>query len=118
MGPQIFAAGLEREVSYVKFCRHFSFSNPLMLWKLGLVSRSQVQGRMTSLRWDATHPALWLSARAAPNQVENNLTLSSAERRRFAARTGATISVAREQDLTGRSMTKIAAQRKSISLRP
>ena len=37
-------------------------------------------------------------------QVDNDLTLSSAERRRLAARTGATVGVAREQELTGQSM--------------
>jgi len=72
-----------------------------MLWKLGLVSRSPVRGRVASLRWNATHPVLRPSARAAPDKLKTNLTLSSAERRRFAARTGATISVAREQDLNG-----------------
>jgi hypothetical protein len=39
-------------------------------------------------------------ARAAPNKLTTNLTLSSAERRRLPARAGATVSVAREQDLT------------------
>jgi len=37
-------------------------------------------------------------ARAAPNKLTTNLTLSSAERRRLPARTGAISSVAREQD--------------------
>jgi hypothetical protein len=66
------------------------------------------------LRWNATHPVLWLSARAAPDKLKTNLTLSSAERRRFAARTGATISVAREQELTGPSMTGILRKRKAF----
>ena len=38
------------------------------------------------------------SARAAPDKLTTNLTLSSAERRRLPARTGAISSVAREQD--------------------
>src|SRR6266849_6329682 len=59
-------------------------------------------------------PGALASARAAPDKLITNLTLSSAERRRFAARTGATISVAREQELTRESMTKIAAQRKRV----
>ena len=62
----------------------------------------------TDLCAERDAPGALASARAAPNKLANNLTLSSAERRRFAARTGATISVAREQDLTGRSMTAIA----------
>ena len=37
-------------------------------------------------------------------QVNNDLTLSSSERRRLAARTAATVGVAREQELTGQSM--------------
>src|SRR6266849_5587731 len=63
--------------------------------------KSQVQGCVASLRWNATHPVLRLSARAAPDKLKTNLTLSSAERRRFAARTGATINGAREQDPKG-----------------
>jgi hypothetical protein len=46
-------------------------------------------------------PGALASARAAPDKLKTNLTLSSAERRRFAARTGATINGAREQDLKG-----------------
>src|SRR6266849_7214445 len=43
-------------------------------------------------------PGALASARAAPNKLTTNLTLSSAERRRFAARTGAAVRVAREQE--------------------
>jgi len=62
-------------------------------------------------------PGALASARAAPNKLTTNLTLSSAERRRFAARTGAAVRVAREQELTGRSMPAINAQRKRVCLR-
>ena len=51
--------------------------------------------------------------RAAPNKLMTNLTLSSAERRRFAARTGAPSMGPREQELTRASMTAIARKRKA-----
>ena len=55
-------------------------------------------------RWNATHPMLKLRE-SGSWLLTTNLTLSSAKRRRLPARAGATISVAREQDLTRGSMT-------------
>jgi len=72
-----------------------------MLRKLGLVSRSQIQ-RPWPFAVERDAPGALASARAAPDKLTTDLTLSSAERRRFAARTGATINVAREQELRGK----------------
>ena len=70
--------------------------------------------RQNLLRSKRDAPGALASARAAPNKLTTNLTLSSAERRRFAARTGATTSAAREQELTGPSMTGFGTKRKTL----
>ena len=75
---------------------------------------ANVQANAFAVKRDA--PDALASARAAPDKFSTNLTLSSAERRRFAARAGATISAAREQELTGQSMPIFAGERKTDSI--
>src|SRR5260370_35799424 len=103
MLPQIVTGCLEREVSNIKFCSHFYFYSSDAKGSAG--EFLDLKANASAVESDA--PGALASARAAPDKFSTNLTLSSAERRRFAARTGATIGVAREQELTRASMTAI-----------
>ena len=75
-------------------------SYPLLL--LGSSDGSSIEGKTFVVERDASGA---LALRERLLTLTTYLTLSSAEHRRLPARTGAITSVAREQELTGASMT-------------